>query len=756
MIEWIVTSSVLIAVVILIRFVFQKRLSLRVRYALWLAVALRLLVPVTISESPFSVLNLLPERSLSEESRGNENLPEAGMGNPVTSMAFQGMDWTAAAGNTAPGVDAGAPNSNVISGDAQVPVVEGREPEQRVSVGESIFSLTRQDAGQILLYAWLAGVLISGAFILAVNISYGRRLCRSRISFTGELTEYLTGDLAERLQGKQNSLTVYVSEAVRTPCLFGLLRPAIYLTPRAVEDPESLHYILCHESVHYRHRDHFWSLVRTICLCLHWYNPFVWLASSLSRQDGELACDEETVQWLGEPKRLDYGMALLEFCAKGRTPFHSITLATTMSGGKRKLRERLELIAKQPKKTAGALAAVALLVILLLAVTFTGRRVEQADPLMANAANQGIGNGEDLEGSVSNSDAGDSSFDGNLSDADADDLPPEDSVLSVPQALQAVLLNEMPLIYFNDNTPYRSSRSFYQYEGYLEDLMNEILPYETPRFAIVDMDGDTIPEVLLELSNYMGYVILRYREGRVYAFYASYRAMSDLKPDGSFLSFGSAFDAELSKIFYIGDTHLYYFWAEWYETYDLIDYYNMDMVVDEETWERLFARFKETPDLEWYDFTEESISQWIVDNPMFAEKSPETMAVIKERQDLVDSLSYLLEMTFNGYEKEQEESCTDSKNYYESCTLEMEKIYQLCAERLSGSQLEELEAGQQRWQENFDLRLAKELGSHRSIEELDYPKITYTYYEYGDMILRRIFALINVYYDNEFYVMEET
>lgn len=91
----------------------------------------------------------------------------------------------------------------------------------------------------------------------------------------------------------------------------------------AVEDPESLHYILCHESVHYRHRDHFWSLARAICLCLHWYNPFVWLAASLSRQDGELACDEETVQWLGESKRLDYGMALLEFCAKGRTPFHS-------------------------------------------------------------------------------------------------------------------------------------------------------------------------------------------------------------------------------------------------------------------------------------------------------------------------------------------------------------------------------------------------------------------------------------------------
>lgn len=147
MIEWIVTSSVLIAVVILIRFVFRKRRSLRERYARWLAMALRLLVPVTISESPISVLYLLPEKRFSGESQGNEDLPETGAGNPVANMAVQGMDWMAAAGNMALGDDMGVPDSNVISGDAQVAAMEGREPEQRVSVRESILSLT----GQVLL-----------------------------------------------------------------------------------------------------------------------------------------------------------------------------------------------------------------------------------------------------------------------------------------------------------------------------------------------------------------------------------------------------------------------------------------------------------------------------------------------------------------------------------------------------------------------------------------------------------------------------
>lgn len=389
MLEWIVTSCVLTILVIIIRFIFRRRLSLRVRYALWLAVALRLLVPLTISDSPFSVLNLLPERNSFEE------IQDSGTG---AESPNAGAMWMGRGENgTASPVDLYSlsleAGSHTGAGMQSVNApAAGRLPAGHTNTVTTV--QTRQSADVIFFRIWLSGVLVSGGLVLVINLDFSRRLYRSRISFHSRPKGSQYAGMADRLP-------VYVSGVVHTPCLFGLLRPTVYLTPSAAKASESLHYVLCHESVHYRHRDHIWSLVRTVCLCLHWYNPFVWLAAALSRQDGELACDEETIQRLGEPERFGYGRALLEFCARGHVPLHSITLATTMSGGKRKLRERLEMIARQPKKTAGAVAAAALLVVLLLAVTFTGRKVEQeAEPLVANAAEQGAEGGKESDSSI--------------------------------------------------------------------------------------------------------------------------------------------------------------------------------------------------------------------------------------------------------------------------------------------------------------------------------------------------------------------
>lgn len=80
-------------------------------------------------------------------------------------------------------------------------------------------------------------------------------------------------------------LPVYLVEGLSSPCLFGLFRPAIYLTPEAVENETVLRHVLAHEATHYAHKDHIWSALRCTALALHWYNPLVWLAVSLSKAD---------------------------------------------------------------------------------------------------------------------------------------------------------------------------------------------------------------------------------------------------------------------------------------------------------------------------------------------------------------------------------------------------------------------------------------------------------------------------------------
>ena len=179
---------------------------------------------------------------------------------------------------------------------------------------------------------------------------------------------------------------------METPCLFGVLRPAIYLTPEAASEPVTLAHSVEHELTHYRHGDHIWALLRCLCLVLHWYNPLVWLAAALSRRDAELACDEATIRRLGEAERAAYGRTLIRISCERRATL--LRTATTMNCGKRGLRERIALIAKRPKTAAYALVILILAAIAVTGCTFTGAQAGEPDLEGFIAENSGLTAGE--------------------------------------------------------------------------------------------------------------------------------------------------------------------------------------------------------------------------------------------------------------------------------------------------------------------------------------------------------------------------
>lgn len=174
----------------------------------------------------------------------------------------------------------------------------------------------------MLLGVWAAGAATLGAWLLWVNLRFAGQLRRSRRPLAADCP-----------------LPVYLSGAARTPCLFGLLHPAIYLTEEAAADERILRHSLAHELTHFAHKDHLWAVLRGICLALHWYNPLVWAAAGLSRRDGELCCDEATVKRLGEKERAAYGRTLLAVTCRGYGT--SLLAATHMTGGKKGVQERI-------------------------------------------------------------------------------------------------------------------------------------------------------------------------------------------------------------------------------------------------------------------------------------------------------------------------------------------------------------------------------------------------------------------------------
>lgn len=313
--ELLLTSSVLILAVLALRHFGRGRLSRRLCYGLWLVVLLRLLVPVSLP-SPTSVLNL-----------------------PAAQSAERFL---------AQRVEVILPDQEALPDRP-----DAAEPADPETPAQSGFSLPELSP---LTWIWAAGALGMGGWFLYVNTRFARSLRRSRRAF----------DIPE------SPLPVWVAEGISSPCLFGLLRPAVYLTPEAAGDPVRLRHVLTHELCHWRQKDHIWAAARTLCLILYWFDPLVWLAAAASREDCELACDERTVQALGAEENLAYGQTLVELVRTRQKPGELGSLATTMSVGRRGLKERVRLIIAAPVTRKSALAALVLMLGVLVSCTFTG------------------------------------------------------------------------------------------------------------------------------------------------------------------------------------------------------------------------------------------------------------------------------------------------------------------------------------------------------------------------------------------------
>jgi len=178
-------------------------------------------------------------------------------------------------------------------------------------------------------------------------------------------------------------------EGIPSPCLFGFFRPAIYLN-RAAAEKGRLDHILTHELAHHRHGDQWWALVRCACIAAQWFNPLVWAAAWLSRQDCELACDTTAVKILGESERLPYGRTLVGMIAAARLPASMFHTATTMSGTVGSIQERITLIARRPRMTVLTLTCALLTAAVAAGCAFGGAKDSPAQEYLKNNTQEQI------------------------------------------------------------------------------------------------------------------------------------------------------------------------------------------------------------------------------------------------------------------------------------------------------------------------------------------------------------------------------
>lgn len=349
MLELLITSSLLILAVLAARALLAGRISRRMQYALWGLVLLRLLLPVSLPQSRASVLNALPgtvQVSLmtSAQPQPGETLPV-----PVDTAMQNETD-------TAPETDLAQP----ATGGAQAGISGGVAEIDAGTSGSEAHPEWSLNPAALLPVVWAAGTLLTGGAMLWANLRFSLQLRRERCLL--DLDPERTG-----------GLPVYLCHDLASPCLHGLVHPAIYLNPAALQSPDRLEFVLAHEKAHHRHRDHLWGALRCFVLAAYWFDPLVWWAAAVSKRDCELACDEAVTASMEEARRRDYGRCLVELIPR-RAPGTALLAATSMSGTARSMQQRLKAIvtAKKPRRAAIALTLAG--AVLLTACTFTGAR----------------------------------------------------------------------------------------------------------------------------------------------------------------------------------------------------------------------------------------------------------------------------------------------------------------------------------------------------------------------------------------------
>lgn len=319
-----VAGGYCIVFVMLIRLLLKKAPRIYA-YALWAVVLLRLLFPFF----PESRLGLVP---LGEDAVSGNRAYSQELVN--STEVYYGMQ------NQPESLD-GRP----AAGIAQEPdLAESREEGPRITYQNVKLIRTSRLWVKVGGGIWLAGMILLFTYAAGAALALRLKLRTARLLSDG----------------------IYESDRIKTPFLFGLLKPAIYL-PVGVEEAEAL-FILKHETVHLKRLDYLIKPLAFITAGIHWFNPLVWIAFRLMSRDMEMSCDESVIRQLGEGAKKAYSEALLNLSVNRRP-----VMAGPLAFGEDEAKARIKNVLSYRKPAIGT-AVAALAVVAVVTLGLLGNR----------------------------------------------------------------------------------------------------------------------------------------------------------------------------------------------------------------------------------------------------------------------------------------------------------------------------------------------------------------------------------------------
>lgn len=357
----------------ILRKLFGSRVKSGAICVLWALVAIRLLIPVQLFGNVVNVADYLTENVINIQ--GRDITTEVQVKSDSVSDSQTGDDSQAGngvypAGRVQSGSgthsDGNLQAANNAKADGNIQIGSSAMSDNNAQTGSYVRSTSHvqsDDYVKIVNYMrviWLIGLVVMFAVVVVSNLIFTGRLMSSR-----------------KLTGKRGKINIYNTDAVDSACLYGVVRPAVYVNNKAGDNE----FIISHELTHYRHRDNWWALVRMLCVCIYWFNPLVWMAAHFHKEDCELFCDEAVIRNCSASERQKYGEVLLNAAARRSGRLSDIYLLSGASSGYRKLKKRIERIAGSRKTYKSAAFVLIMIVVAVTVLAFGGGSVKGSSKL---------------------------------------------------------------------------------------------------------------------------------------------------------------------------------------------------------------------------------------------------------------------------------------------------------------------------------------------------------------------------------------
>ncbi|MCT8978431.1 M56 family metallopeptidase [Clostridium sp. CX1] len=354
-------GSIVALLIVMIKQLFNNRLSAKWHYYIWFLLILRLIIPYNL-QSNFSIFNLFSsaqrsiqllqnnilnkDNSIKEQDHSNENLQNKAINNDSTKEINSNLKDKVTIGNSI-----------------------NKEIYKNNTMDISIVSNNRSAISSYLAGIWFIGILTIIIYVITVNMRL-QRIGEKGSKWERDNITQLLQQCKKEMKVK-GDISIIINNENKAPYLLGLLKPKIFIFSGIIDEfsMKEIRYIFLHELAHVKRKDILINWTIILVQAIHWFNPVIWYALNRMKLDCEIACDETVLNSISFTERISYGQTIINLTKM----FFNNRLTPGVTGmiNKSELKRRIIMISKFSKKSIKRTVITILITLILAGVGLT-------------------------------------------------------------------------------------------------------------------------------------------------------------------------------------------------------------------------------------------------------------------------------------------------------------------------------------------------------------------------------------------------